>query len=288
MINKKQILTAFIFFVLGATTIYSFNKPKLITPTENDKKQTTASNPLAFITGVKTTKGIIYILIDQDNVYFHPFEDMGAIYKVIDIKKEDYPKLFEQGIANYSALQADEFIDPQTKETLIELSNSQPDHGGYSSTYVLLVNPFTGSIKEGQDDYSRRKSSSGQSDLSYKIEQIKKQGYTTYDTSTYNSIYPLNVFIGIATGSADGYNQKAFFFYGDQYLGTDTIDPSTIIKLASRDDKTITLKYILYNSSDVLANPTGGFATVRYQWDGSKLNPLDPIPTSDWSVDGHR
>ncbi len=127
-----------------------------------------------------------------------------------------------------------------------------------------------------------------QPDLNSKIEQVKKKGYTPYDTATYDPKYPLNVLIGIATGSADGYNQKAFFFYGDQYLGMDTTDPSSNITLAGKDDKTITLKYTLYNSSDVLANPTGGFATVRYQWDGTKITPLDPIPSTDWMVNGHR
>lgn len=137
-------------------------------------------------------------------------------------------------------------------------------------------------------DISSIKSSSKQPDLGSKVEQVEKQGFTPYDTSTYDPNSPLNVLIGIATGSADGYTQKAFFFYGDQYLGTDTTDPSITIKLAGRDDKIITLKYILYNSSDVLANPTGGSATVRYQRDGSKLTPLDPIPPTDWSFDGHR
>jgi len=116
-------------------------------PTQPKDEQT---NPLGFITGVKTTQGTIYLRIDQESVYFRPFDDMDTKYKSIHIKKEAYPKLFKQGIANFSSLQAEEYIDPQTKEIFIKLSNNQPDHAAFASTYVLLVNPFTGEIKEGK------------------------------------------------------------------------------------------------------------------------------------------
>lgn len=146
--NTKLILTAVIFFAFGAVLTYSLNQLQPVA------SKATISNPLGLITGVKTTKGTIYLLIDQNSVHFRPFEDMDTIYKTIDLKKKDYPKLFEQGVANSSVLQAEEYVDPEGKEMFIKLSNSQPDHGGYASTYVLLVNPFTGEIKEGKNDYS--------------------------------------------------------------------------------------------------------------------------------------
>lgn len=129
------------------------NKDSISTSTISSPVPTTL-NPLGFITNIKTSRGTVYLLIDQENVYVDPFEITVNNSKYITIKKDDYPKLFEQGVANSSALRAEEYIDPQNKNEFIKVSNNQPDHGGVKSTYVLLINLFTGEIKEGKNDYS--------------------------------------------------------------------------------------------------------------------------------------
>ena len=153
-INRKEILIGIIFFILGISITYTLTKPHQIQTPSVETKSIEVSNPLGFIASVSTPKGAIYILIDNDHISFNPYETAVNNDKFITLKKEEYPKLFKQGVANYSVIQAKEYIDPQSKEIFIKLSNSQPDHGGFASTYVLLINPFTGEIKEGKNDYS--------------------------------------------------------------------------------------------------------------------------------------
>lgn len=121
------------------------------------------------------------------------------------------------------------------------------------------------------------------------IELIRKEGYTVFfaDRPMYDPS-GLNAFIGMCTGSADGHCYKAFFFYKGEYLGTDSFDSSIGIEQVWRDDKTIALYYRLYRKDDPLCCSTAGAALVRFQWDGTKLKALDPIPTSDWFADIHR
>jgi len=109
------------------------------------------TNPLGYIAFIDTSNGEVYVEMSNDRIVINPFE--GSIGKQITIKKEDYPGLFEQGVANSNTLMAAEYIDPQSSEMFIRLSNNQPDHFGISSTYVLLVNPISGETKEGINDY---------------------------------------------------------------------------------------------------------------------------------------
>lgn len=104
--------------------------------------------PLGFFTNVETSKGAVYLLIDQDYIYFNPLETAVNNNKIINIKKDQYPKLFTQGVANFSVLRAENYENPTDKKTYIKLSNSQPNHGGYSEVYSILVDPFSGEIKE--------------------------------------------------------------------------------------------------------------------------------------------
>src|SRR5947209_5011666 len=54
---------------------------------------------------------------------------------------------------------------------------------------------------------------------------VRRLGYTT-DASSFDPHNPLNVVIGVRTGSADGTAQNAFFFWNGRYIGTDTSDNS--------------------------------------------------------------
>ena len=90
----------------------------------------------------------------------------------------------------------------------------------------------------------------------------------------------MRVLIGVRKGSATGHAQRAFFFLGRDYLGTDTADESAAIEVLETSDDTITLRYVLYEPSDPYCCPTAGKATVRFHWDGTRLAPLDPIPAS--------
>jgi serine/threonine protein kinase len=112
---------------------------------------------------------------------------------------------------------------------------------------------------------------------------VTAAGYTPSqnDGQFWDPQAPINVVLGTLTGSADGYNNWAFFFAGNSYIGHDATSPSMQIAIQGRTKTVITLAYQIYGPSDPTCCPTGGTQTVRYQWNGSKLVPLDPIPSDD-------
>jgi hypothetical protein len=110
--------------------------------------------------------------------------------------------------------------------------------------------------------------------------QVRHAGYTVVDTRGFTDGLALQVLVGQDARSGDGYAKKAFFFYKGRYLGTDTSDASALEEVSWQDSDTVAVLYILYRSQDPMCCPTGGGAIVRYHWTGSRLTPLDPIPSS--------
>jgi hypothetical protein len=90
----------------------------------------------------------------------------------------------------------------------------------------------------------------------------------------------LHVIIGTATGSADGYSQQAFFFVNGRFIRTDLADTSAGIHLAWRNNTTIALSYAVYKPNEPMCCPTGGALIVRYEWTGTVLKTLDPVPSA--------
>ncbi len=138
-----------------------------------------------------------------------------------------------------------------------------------------------------QAHQSTSESNSLSSTLKAAIERVKQEGYTVWTVDNFESdeISPLNVLIGIETGSADWYTQRAFFFYKGKYLGTDASSSSAGVGLKWRNDKTIALEYELYHPNESMCCRTAGSKIVRFQWDGTILTALDPIPTDKWNAD---
>jgi hypothetical protein len=122
------------------------------------------------------------------------------------------------------------------------------------------------------------------------VKVVRSKGYCVDSTRMWerDPVFKLNALIATYCKSADGYNKRAFFFYGPRYLGTDAAAPSAQIEEVWRDDRTIALLYILYRSTDPLCCPTGGGKIVRYRWNGSRLVALDRIPTGDFNAPLHR
>lgn len=111
------------------------------------------------------------------------------------------------------------------------------------------------------------------------VRQVKKQGYAVYDTSTIKPNDTLQVLIGVASGSADGRDERAFFFVGGRSVGTDEGYPQAYVIVAKQSDSTVTLSFDLLNPGDAMCCPTGGQASARFHWNGSKLVALDPVPS---------
>jgi S1-C subfamily serine protease len=113
------------------------------------------------------------------------------------------------------------------------------------------------------------------------LARIAQEGYRVADTSTYDRAAPIRVLVGVASSSADGSIQRAFFFAGDRYLGTDALEPSASVQVVRQAVNVVTLRYALYRPADAVCCPSAGTADVRYRWDGTRLEPLDAIPSSD-------
>lgn len=112
---------------------------------------------------------------------------------------------------------------------------------------------------------------------------LAAHGYTAGNLSDYRANQTLRVLIGTRTGAADPYNERAFFFLGNHYLGTDSTEPSATVKVAGQSDTEVTLTYALYRAHDSLCCPSGGYATVHFQLNNGQLVPLDPIPPASSS-----
>lgn len=117
---------------------------------------------------------------------------------------------------------------------------------------------------------------------------VRSHGYVRTGPSGWRPCSKYNAIIGVAAGSADGYNQRAFFFYGTRYLGTDASAPSAAIRYAGRTATTISIRYALYRPSDPLCCPRGGSKLVRFHWNGSRVVPLDAIPSANPRAPRHR
>jgi LppP/LprE lipoprotein len=110
------------------------------------------------------------------------------------------------------------------------------------------------------------------------VATVKAHGYTAEDVSEYHPNQTLRVLLGTRTGSADGYDRRAFFFLGGKYLGTDSSAPSASLRVVAQSDTEVVLAYALYRPHDPLCCGTGGQATVHFQLNDGQLVPLQPIP----------
>lgn len=110
---------------------------------------------------------------------------------------------------------------------------------------------------------------------------LNRQGYSVPSTATYRPGATLRVLVGVRQGAGDGKAQKAFFFVGDRFLGTDTADPSAQVSVVAQDDTSVTLRYALYRRRDGSCCPSGGHADVRFALDQGRLAPTGDIPPAD-------
>jgi hypothetical protein len=109
---------------------------------------------------------------------------------------------------------------------------------------------------------------------------LDKRGYATLTARDFRPDQTLKVLIGVKRAS-DPRAELAFFFVGDRFIGTDTLDPSASIVVADQQDTSITLTYGLYRPGDDIDAPSAGTADVTFTWDGERLRPQQPIPAAD-------
>ncbi len=110
---------------------------------------------------------------------------------------------------------------------------------------------------------------------------MRSRGFTPTDINDFTMppLDGLHVIIATATPSADGHTEQAFFFVNGRFIRTDA-SPSAGIQLAWRNNTTIALSYSVYTANEPLCCPTGGAMIVRYEWTGTQLKALDPVPSA--------
>ncbi len=117
---------------------------------------------------------------------------------------------------------------------------------------------------------------------------VRAAGYTPISLGGYDQNSDLSVIVGLRSTSADGHPQRAFFFHRGALIGQDLPQASATIRWIWSTDRVVALQYDLYKPGDPMCCPTAGGATVRYQWNGSSVTPLDPIPSAASSASASR
>lgn len=104
-------------------------------------------NPMGNQVLIKTSVGEFFVLIMSDKIYINVYgTGDGEKFKQFEIQKTSYPKLFQQGVANFSFITVETMPD----NIHVRIANNQPDHGAFSATYQLVIDPITGEINDNQ------------------------------------------------------------------------------------------------------------------------------------------
>ena len=117
-------------------------------------------------------------------------------------------------------------------------------------------------------------------------EIVASRGFEVVRLRDYDPRRTLRVLIGHQ--SYEPQARLAFFFVRDSYIGNDTSEASTRLKVRRRRDTRVTLSYGVYAPDDEVCCPSGGPVNVRFEWDGSSLAPLDPLPPAAQRSPGYQ
>jgi hypothetical protein len=115
-------------------------------------------------------------------------------------------------------------------------------------------------------------------ELANAVAEVKAHGYLPDATSDYHPNQTLRVLIGTSSAPGEGAKQQAFFFARNRYLGTDSSQPSTSLRVVGQGDTEITLAYGLYRPGDPPCCARAGQAQVTFQLNDGALAPLQAVP----------
>jgi len=110
------------------------------------------------------------------------------------------------------------------------------------------------------------------------IKQLRSQGYEPVALADYKPRQSLRVLIGRPKASTGVRGRRAFFFVREEYLGTDSAEPSLRVRVLRQRGGVITIAYKLFSAADKPCCPTAGTAKVRFTMADGRLVPRDPIP----------
>jgi LppP/LprE lipoprotein len=106
---------------------------------------------------------------------------------------------------------------------------------------------------------------------------LTREGYEPVRPADYDPRAELRVLLGLPGDDDDG-PRRAFFFVAGNFIGYDSESASASLRVVRAGDRSVTLRYGLYVADDEPCCPSGGYARVRFRWDGAALVPVDQIP----------
>jgi hypothetical protein len=105
------------------------------------------------------------------------------------------------------------------------------------------------------------------------VDVLRERGYRPVRLAAYDPSHTLRVLVGRGDGG-----QRAFFFAGPRFIGTDALTDSARVRLLGTAERSATLSYRLFSPGDESCCPNGGTVRVRFRWDGKALDPDNAIP----------
>jgi LppP/LprE lipoprotein len=103
------------------------------------------------------------------------------------------------------------------------------------------------------------------------------QGFEPVRLADYDARDELRVLLGLPATNDAG-PRRAFFFVGRRFIGHDSDAASANLRVVRTGDRSVTLRYGLFEPGDRRCCPSGGYGRVRFRWNGEALVPAGEIP----------
>ena len=105
------------------------------------------------------------------------------------------------------------------------------------------------------------------------VAELQKQGYKPVRLADWHARQTLRVLIGTQGGL-----RRGFFFAGRRYIGNDATTPSGKLRVGKQGKRSVSIVYSVWRSGDKACCPKGGTVTIRFVWQGGRLQPQSAIP----------
>ena len=109
------------------------------------------------------------------------------------------------------------------------------------------------------------------------IDLVRSRDFKVVDKNDWNPDDTLQVLIG----TTDDGNELAFFFVDGSYLGNDSTEVSTKLRVKRTDDLEVTLQYGIYQSGDEPGKPTGEPIQVIFRYEAGTVEPVEALPAPE-------
>lgn len=106
------------------------------------------------------------------------------------------------------------------------------------------------------------------------IDLVASRSFEVVDKEDWNPEDTLQVLIGETTEGSE----LAFWFVDGTYLGNDSTDLSTKLRVKATDDLEVTLRYAIYAEGDEPGKPTGEPIDVSFRYEAGVVEPVEALP----------